>query len=259
MSPAPESPERSFDDLVQATTPSLYRFALSIVRRPEVAEELVQETYLRAWTHRTTIAADSIPVAWLRSTLHNAAVDRVRKDRHEILAEDVERDWARDEFTVDADEVVAQASDRLELEDALVHVPFIYRAAVVLHDVEGYTTREIAAFASVGEPAVKQRLRRGRMMLVSALAAAGKRRVAMKGVPMRCWDARQKISDYLNDALDAPTRSLVEAHLRVCPTCPPLVASLVGVRAQLGALRDSDSVVPPRLAERIVAAMASSG
>lgn len=259
MPPAPKSIQPSFDDLVRATSSALYRFAVSIVRRPEVAEELVQETYLRAWTHRETFEAASTPEAWLRSTLHNAAIDRVRKDRREILAEDVESDWARDEFTVDADKVVAQASDRLELEDALVHIPFIYRAAVLLHDVEGYTTREIAEFASVGEPAVKQRLRRGRMMLVSALAAAAKRKEAMRGVPLRCWDARKKISDYLNDTLDRPTRTVVEAHLRSCPTCPPLVASLVGVRAHLGALRDSDSVVPPDLAERIAAVTTASG
>ncbi len=45
--------------------------------------------------------------------------------------------------------------------------------------------------------------------------------------------------------------ALLERHLETCPTCPPLVASLVGVRDRVGRLRDPDSVVDPSLAERI--------
>ena len=71
---------------------------------------------------------------------------------------------------------------------------------------------------------------------------------------MRCWDARRLVSDYLNDTLGAADRTLLEAHIARCPTCPPLYLSLVGVRERLGALRDPDSVVPPDLALRITAA-----
>jgi predicted anti-sigma-YlaC factor YlaD len=46
-------------------------------------------------------------------------------------------------------------------------------------------------------------------------------------------------------------RAAVEAHLRTCPTCPPLYAALVGVHARLGALRDPDAVVPEALGRRI--------
>ena len=70
---------------------------------------------------------------------------------------------------------------------------------------------------------------------------------------MRCWDARRLVSDYLNDTLGPEARATLEAHIARCPTCPPLYASLVGVRASLSGLRDSDSVVPPDLAERISA------
>ena len=135
-------------------------------------------------------------------------------------------------------------------------MPFIYRSAVLLHDVEGLTVQEIADALDLGLPAAKQRLRRGRMMLVSALAQAAERRHALKGVPMRCWDARRLVSDYLDDALGADERSLLEHHIAGCPTCQPLYAALVGVRAKLGALRDPDSVVDPRLASRIAAVTA---
>lgn len=70
---------------------------------------------------------------------------------------------------------------------------------------------------------------------------------------MRCWDARQHVSDYLDGTLDADTARTVEAHLERCPTCPPLYAALVGTRAAVGALRDADAVVPPHLAARLLA------
>jgi len=74
---------------------------------------------------------------------------------------------------------------------------------------------------------------------------------------MRCWDARQHVSEYLDGALDDSTAHLVEAHLETCPTCPPLYASLVDAHARLSDLRDPDSVVPPGVEEKIRAVLES--
>lgn len=68
---------------------------------------------------------------------------------------------------------------------------------------------------------------------------------------MPCWDARQHVSEYLNGDLDPSTAGIIEAHLTTCPTCPPLYAALVGVNAELGRLRDPDSVIDPDLKQRI--------
>lgn len=76
---------------------------------------------------------------------------------------------------------------------------------------------------------------------------------------MRCWDARQHVSDYLDGSLAAETKRLVEAHLERCPTCPPLYAALVGVHDAVGALRDTDSVVPPAVAERLAEIVRADG
>ena len=75
---------------------------------------------------------------------------------------------------------------------------------------------------------------------------------------MRCWDARSLVSDYLDDELGADQRVAVETHLAACPTCPPLYAALVGTHEAVGALRDSDTVVPPALAERVAASVAGT-
>jgi RNA polymerase sigma-70 factor (ECF subfamily) len=109
---------------------------------------------------------------------------------------------------------------------------------------------------NIGVPAAKQRLRRGRMMLVSALAEGDARRQASLAQPMHCWRARRRVSAYLDGELDEATKATVEDHLESCPTCPPLYASLVGVRASLGGLRDPDTVVEDEIADRILKRLA---
>ena len=87
---------------------------------------------------------------------------------------------------------MGRAESREELRDALVRLPVIYRSAVVLHDVEGLTVAKIADVQGIGLPAAKQRLRRGRMMMVTTLAVGRERRQALAGVPLRCWENAQQ-------------------------------------------------------------------
>lgn len=229
----------------------LYRFALSVVRDPVLAADLVQDTFLRAIEKSHQYRGDAPLGAWLRRILHNLAVDRARRSSHEVVVEEVEESWREDAYTVDPAVVAERSSTREELEDALERLPFIYRVMVILHDVEGWSVREIAELQNIGVPAAKQRLRRGRMALVTALAEGHERRIALKGVPMRCWDARRHVSEYLDGNLDRDLSHLVESHLEVCPTCPPLYAALVGAHAEMGSLRDADSVIPPDVDARI--------
>lgn len=238
-------------DRLQEHTVMLFRFASGITRDPILAADLVQDTFVRAMERADQYRGDAPLEAWLRRILHNIAVDRGRRSVREVVVEDVEERWQDDRYTVDPAVVASRSETREELEDALVRLPFMYRVPVVLHDVEGWTVREIAETTGVSLPAAKQRLRRGRMALVSALAEGAERRRRLEGVPMRCWDARQHVSDYLDGALEPATATVVEAHLETCPTCPPLYAALVDAHAQLGAIRDPDTVVPPALEERI--------
>lgn len=239
------------EEALAAALVDLYPFALSITRDPDRAADLIQDAWLRASRSIGQWRGDAPLASWLRRIIHNLAIDTARRSAREVPADEVEERWHDDRYSVDAAVVVERAQTREELEDALTRIPFIYRSVVVLHDVEGWTVAAIADLLELGLPAAKQRLRRGRMMLVTSLADGEERRVNLKGVPMRCWDARAHVSDYLDGDLDADTASVLEQHLAVCPTCPPLYASLVGVRAELGGLRDPDAVIPPGLAGRL--------
>ena len=236
-------------------TESLYRYVRSISRDAATAEDLVQETMARALEKAHTLKSPGALRPWLFRIAHNTTVDHYRRSREEPsddLALEVERRWHDDDYTVDAAVVVTRTETAEEVRDALVRIPVAYRSVVVLHDAEGWTAREIAEVMELSLPATKQRLRRGRMMLVSAMARGHERRIATAAVPLRCWDARQHVSAYLDGELPRGTASAVERHLASCPTCPPLYASLVSVRdAMAVGLQDPDSVVPDALAERI--------
>jgi RNA polymerase sigma-70 factor (ECF subfamily) len=241
----------AFAEALVAELPRLVRLATRLVRDADQAEDCAQETIVGAWRRRDQLRDRASLSAWLRRSLVNRVIDRSRTQRNELDIDAVEADWRDDRYSVSPDRVLERAELNDELEDALARLPVIYRLPVVLHDVVGWTAAEIARAMDAGLPATKQRLRRGRMMLVSALAEDDERRLASLAQPLRCWRARQHVSSYLDGELDAGTRLEVEAHLEACPTCPPLYASLVGVKVNLGGLRDPDTVVEDAIAARI--------
>ena len=246
-----EGASDAFASALMAELPRLVRLATRLVRDPDQAQDCAQETMVGAWRRRDQLRDGQAISAWLRRSLVNRIIDRSRVHHDELDIDAVEASWHDDDWSVVPERVLERAELRDELEDALARLPVVYRVAVVLHDALGWTAAEIAAATAAGLPATKQRLRRGRMMLVSALAAEDGRRLASEAQPLRCWRARRHISGYLDGELDEATRTAVEEHLEGCPTCPPLYASLVGVRATLGGMRDPDSVIESEIAGRI--------
>ena len=243
-------------DALTDALPGLLRYATLLTRDPMAAEDLVQDTVVRALERGGGFRGDAAPATWLHTVMHRGFVDGTRRRTAEpteddTLLEAVDAAWRDDAYTVDPDVVLERAETRERLRDALVHLPVILRSAVLLHDLEGLTSAQVAQVHGIGVPAAKQRLRRGRALLVSLLAEDDERRAAMAGVPMRCWEARSRVGDYLDDELEPRERALLEEHLAGCPTCPGLYASIVGVSAAVGRLRDPDSVVPEPLAARV--------
>ena len=246
-----ETEADAFAGLLAAELPRLVGLATRLLSDPDQAEDCAQETIVGAWRRRDQLRDPAALPAWLRRSLVNRIIDRSRRRHDELDIDDIESDWKDDAYSVQPELVIERAELRDELEDALARLPVIYRLPVVLHDALGWTGVEIAGSMDVSLPAAKQRLRRGRMMLVSALASTDGRREASLAQPMRCWQARRHVSSYLDGELDDATKSMVEGHLAGCPTCPPLYTSLVGIRATMGELRDADAVVEDGIARRI--------
>lgn len=246
-----------FGALVATYIPDLYRYARWVVGNTAEAEDVVGDTVVRALERQKQFRGESSLRTWLHQILYHISVDRSRHNGHEISVDEVEEEWGDQRFSVDASVVLERAETRAELEEALLHLPFHYRSVVVLHDAQGWSISEIVTLLDVGQSAVKQRLRRGRMMLVSILDQGEERRMANEGVVLSCAQARSQVSNYIDDELRPDERSVLEAHLASCVTCPPLYSALVGVKGSLGAFQDPNSVIPPELLERISERMAT--
>jgi RNA polymerase sigma-70 factor (ECF subfamily) len=151
--------EDAFRALYRAHTPALYALALRLTGgdRGE-AEDLVQESWVRALSGLRTFRAQSALRSWLCGVLVNVRRGRIRTD------------WR----TVDAPEVepIAAASssdDAIDLERAIAALPEGARDVYVLHDVHGYTHREIADLLGIVEGTSKSQLNRARSLLRSSL------------------------------------------------------------------------------------------
>jgi RNA polymerase sigma-70 factor, ECF subfamily len=147
--------EEAFRALYRAHTPALYALALRLTGgdRGE-AEDLVQESWVRALTALRTFRAQSALRSWLCGVLVNVRRGRIRTDWRIIDAPDAER--------------LADSScpeDVIDLERAIAALPEGARDVYVLHDVEGYTHQEIAALLGIVEGTSKSQLNRARFLL----------------------------------------------------------------------------------------------
>lgn len=158
----------------------LYGAALRLTRNPADAEDLVQDTYLKAFKSSGTFKPGTNLRAWLFTILHNHFLN----DRRHAKASPVEVDSDRadkaagvtpasPETTEDA--LVRRVSDA-EVRAALDELPEAFRDAVWLRDAEGFSYVEIAGMLNVPVGTVMSRISRGRRLLAERLQHAGIRK-----------------------------------------------------------------------------------
>jgi RNA polymerase sigma-70 factor (ECF subfamily) len=158
---------------------ALYGAALRLTRSPGEAEDLVQETYLKAFASFHQYTDGTNLRAWLYRILNNTFINSYRKKQREPQQADTDEveDWqmARAEAHTSAGlrSAEAEALDRLPdtaVVDALASLPEDFRMAVYYADVEGFAYKEIAEIMGTPVGTVMSRLHRGRKMLRTQLA-----------------------------------------------------------------------------------------
>ncbi|MFN7550879.1 MAG: sigma-70 family RNA polymerase sigma factor [Pseudomonadota bacterium] len=167
------SKQAQFDALVRATSSDLYRFGYWLCRSAALADDLVQETYLRAWRSLDDLRDTAAAKAWLVTILR-----REHARLHERRAPTLESIDER-EAPLPDDDAAVRAPDDVS-EDTLLHraigrLDRKYREPLLMQVLCGYTCEEIAAELGITPQAVMTQLFRARQKLRAALAghAAG--------------------------------------------------------------------------------------
>lgn len=158
----------------------VYRFAYSLTRNESDAEDLVQETYLRAFRSWHTFQAGSDARRWLFTICRNAFLRSRERARHEVDLEDGDAEslalaLRHGELLADGtDRILAQIDLRPALAAALDQLQEPFRSTVILVDVEDQSYDAAAEILGVPIGTVRSRLFRGRRQLQERLAAYAK-------------------------------------------------------------------------------------
>jgi RNA polymerase sigma-70 factor, ECF subfamily len=177
----------TFAEAAMEHMPSLYSAALRMTRNPADAEDLVQETYLKAYRAYDSFQEGTNLKAWLYKILTNTFINsyRARKRRPEQAdVDDIEDLYLfRRLGGLEASTAGRSAEDEVmdlftdsEVKEAHESLPESFRMAVLLADVEGFSYKEIADIMDVPIGTVMSRLHRGRKALQRALVEFGRER-----------------------------------------------------------------------------------
>jgi RNA polymerase sigma-70 factor (ECF subfamily) len=152
----------------------LYSTALRLTRNHASAEDLVQETYLKALRFSSRFTRGTNLRAWLFTILHNTFRNTRRSDiRHpvDVDSEAVEQAATRTPAEDTPEAALLRRTLDHELEAALESLPDTFRQAVWLRDVEDFTYAEIAEMLAIPVGTVMSRISRGRRLLHERLTA----------------------------------------------------------------------------------------
>jgi RNA polymerase sigma-70 factor, ECF subfamily len=168
-----------FARLVEAYSPNIYRLALKMLDNPQDAEDILQETFIKAFRSLNGFDGRSKISTWLYRIATNEALMLIRRRKPDSISlqEPVETldgeqeplqivDWC----CLPEDELLS-TEVRRQLDKAIEALPHSLRLVFLLRDIEGLSTRETAEVLNLSETAVKTRLSRARLRLREELTA----------------------------------------------------------------------------------------
>jgi RNA polymerase sigma-70 factor (ECF subfamily) len=176
--------QNAFTELVNRYERKIYRLAKNITQNDEDAEDVLQDAFLKAYTHLDNFKGDSKFYTWIVRIAVNEALMRLRKrktDRTVPLDEPVElgEETVQREIAVWEDNPEQQYSQeewRRILDEAVESLKPDFRTVFVLRDIEELSTEETAETLGISVPAVKSRLLRARLALRERLTRQFKRK-----------------------------------------------------------------------------------
>jgi RNA polymerase sigma-70 factor, ECF subfamily len=180
---AAQGDQDAFARIMRRYNQRLYRLAVSVMGDASEAEDVLQESYVRAFYAFSTYAGAGSLGAWLARIVRNEAIDRVRsrdsRRSHVAIEADLGGQSEEDETNVSTDPLqsltdpqalAANADLRRLLERAIQRLPEQFRSAFVLREVEGLSVEETAEYLGIPPATVKTRDHRARNLLRAYLS-----------------------------------------------------------------------------------------
>jgi len=171
--------ESAVQELAERYTPRIYQLALRHMKNREDAEEVTQDVLIKVYRKVGSFRGDSALSSWIYRITFNTAMSRLRngrlaraadKERERVESAAVGDDHARAarqpaDWSHMPDEELLRAQLRDAVTVAIADLPEIYRAPVVLRDIQGLSTEEASSRLHLKDQTLKSRLHRGRLML----------------------------------------------------------------------------------------------
>jgi RNA polymerase sigma-70 factor (ECF subfamily) len=173
--------EDALAELIDVYGPRIYQLAFRYLRNKEDAEEITQDVIFKVYRKIDAFRGDAALSSWIYRITFNASMSRLRSLKHKPASTDESQSTPTSggEHTVRkepadwselADEHVFRKELRRRIYRAILALPAIYRAPVMLRDLQGLSTEEASAVLRVKDQTLKSRLHRGRVILRKQLA-----------------------------------------------------------------------------------------
>ena len=170
---ARERDETAIRSIMQANNRRLYRLARGILRNDGEAEDVVQETYVRAFTHLAEFRGDSSLATWLARIAMNEALGRLRRQRPAVELSSLPPGTLEAQIiqfphsaqSEDPEKSMAQREIQHVVEHAIDELPAAFRIVFITRVIEGMNVEETAEILGLKPETVKTRLHRARAML----------------------------------------------------------------------------------------------
>jgi len=175
--------EQALSDLIDTYGTKIYQLAFRYLRNKEDAEEVAQDVLFKVHRKVGEFRGDSALSSWIYRITFNAAMSRLRSGSYQRAQEEQRLAAANERDDMDArpkvepadwshlaDEQLFKAQMRKRMFSAILALPAIYRAPVMLRDIQGMSTEEASAMLHVKDQTLKSRLHRGRLILRKQLA-----------------------------------------------------------------------------------------
>lgn len=166
--------DRKLRALIEDHATSAYTLAFSILRDSGLAEDVVQETMIRAWQNRSQFRGEASIKTWVLRIARNAAIDQLRRQRDQAVdPQEFHTAPATASSRYDPENIVEELDATTSLRVALDRLDDLTRSMIVLREIEGLSYKEIADALDVSLSNVKTRISRGRAKLQEVLYAQG--------------------------------------------------------------------------------------